>query len=295
MKAILYAGLPRLIIENLNSIKLSSEGDSKLFFAFWENNQPDFNRISNANYKKQLNDTLKVINTNFTNAFVKYINPRDYLWEKNLDESSYNEIQGYRIALLQYDALQQCFNFAKEVLLQEKYNYTWYRSRGDLLINEQLNHKFDGCDLLIPGIHYKTGYCDYYAAGNYIGMESYCNHIETMLDLINLNIYLPVEMTLAMHLSRNKIKVRIDRKLPKILIKSTKYGLKRRNLYYKENTQSLALHPGQVLSTNLKSESNIKSIYRLIYYLFIDFFTLIYQLKRYLKVHVFNIIKRSHK
>ena len=295
MKAILYAGLPRLIIENLNSIKLSSEGDSKLFFAFWENNQPDFNRISNANYKKQLNDTLKVINTNFTNAFVKYINPRDYLWEKNLDESSYNEIQGYRISLLQYDALQQCFNFAKEVLLDEKYNYSWYRSRGDLLVNKELNYKFDKSELLIPGIHYKTGYCDYFAAGNYNEMKYYFNHIETMLDLINLNIYLPVEMTLAMHLSRNKIKVRIDRKLPKILIKSTKYGLKRRNLYYKENTQSLALHPGQVLSTNLKSESNIKSIYRLIYYLFIDFFTLIYQLKRYLKVYVFNIIKRSHK
>ena len=136
-------------------------------------------------------------------------------------------------------------------LLQEKYNYTWYRSRGRFTDKWKLNHKFDGCDLLIPGIHYKTGYCDYYAAGNYIGMESYCNHIETMLDLINLNIYLPVEMTLAMHLSRNKIKVRIDRKLPKILIKSTKYGLKE-NLYYKENTQSSS-HPGQVLSTNLKA------------------------------------------
>ena len=88
-----------------------------------------------------MKETLKVINKNFTNAFVVYIKPRDYLWEKNLDESSYNEIQGYRIALLQYDALQQCFNFAKKVLLQEKYNYTWYRSRGDLLINKELNYK----------------------------------------------------------------------------------------------------------------------------------------------------------
>lgn len=257
MKAILYAGLPRLIIENIDSIKKNyAQENTKLFFTLWEDSE-------------QIDETCEVLKENFNNIFIKKIIPRSYLWESKLDPSRFKGTS-YHFGLLQYDALQQCFEFACEILKEKKYEYLWIRSRGDILVNNKFEQNIEGCDLLVPGIHYKIGYCDYFSIGNYKGMNSYCSQINTILDLVDLDIYLPVEITLALHLNRNKTLVRINRNLPKILLSKEKNGLKKRNFYLKENLQSLGLHPGQFLSTDLKKESSFSLFPRFFYSLILD-------------------------
>ena len=271
-KIVLYAGLPRLIIENINSIKrLGSGENTKSFFALWKNN--DESQIA-----------IEYLNKNVANVYAILIDPREYIWEKKIDSSMFKDAN-YERCLMQYDALQQCFNFASAILKSKKYDYLWVRSRSDILFQNISSMTLSkNCDLEIPGINYSTGYCDYFAIGNYWGIKSYCNHLETIIDLMKINIYLPPEQTLALHLNRNRIEVKINRTLPKILLTQKDNNLKRRNFLYIETSRRLIPHPGQFITSNLKEEKLKITLFRVFKALFIDIFWLfIYHIKNNFK------------
>ena len=79
---------------------------------------------------------------------------------------------------------------------------------------------------------------------------------------MKINIYLTPEKTLAFHLNRNRIELKIIRTIPKILFIQKDNNFKRRNFYYKETSRRLIPQPGQFITSNLKEEKLIITLFR---------------------------------
>lgn len=229
---ILYAGQPRLILENINSIKSSVNTENNHYiFALWDNNE-------SKKVIKELKKHLK----NYDSILIK---PRSYLWEKITTNLSGFHGDDFKKVLYQYDALQQAMNFAETKLSTNEDHQLWCRSRTDLFIDKiKLKEKYSNF-LVVPGSKFGIGYTDYFAISNKNNMRVYCDLIDTILDLLKLNIFLTSEIVLAIHLNKMQIPVIIDKDLPQILLKKKKNKLLRRNNYRSEYKPKLVNHPAQ--------------------------------------------------
>ena len=75
---------------------------------------------------------IEYLNKDVKNVYAILIEPRKYILGKKIDSFMFKGAN-YERCLMQYDSLQQCFNFASAILNSEKYDYLWVRSRSDIL------------------------------------------------------------------------------------------------------------------------------------------------------------------
>ena len=101
-------------------------------------------------------------------------------------------------------------------------------------------------EILVPGSKFGIGYTDYFALSRRSSMRIYCNLLDTIIDLLKINILLTPEIVLALHLQRNGVAVKIDQNLPQILLKRAKHKLINRNNFRSEYSPRLVRHPSQV-------------------------------------------------
>ena len=249
-RIILYSGLPKLIKNNLKSIKNTCQIENyHLIFCLWEEDEQSISTIN----------TLK---KHFENINFKLIKPRNYLWENITSDFSNFYGDNFLSILYQFDSLQQCMKFAEE-LIKDDLNQEWCRSRGDLYVKNLKIESIKENEILVPGSKFGIGYTDYFALSGRSSMRIYCNLLDTVIDLLKINILLTPEIVLALHLQRNGVAVKIDQNLPQILLKKSKHKIVKRNNYRSEYSSRLVWNPSQVpLAENYSNNKTfIRSIF----------------------------------
>ena len=230
---VIYAGQPRLIEENLQSILYTlKKFKAKAFFAFWENDDP----------KKIFSNFLK---EKIPDAQIYYINPRDELtsWISGKDTLINKEIHKY---ISQYDALQQSYELLKSnnelnsetLLIRSRTDLYLKPSKKDLILSQN--------SIIVPGIKFGVGIYDIFAYGKNNLMKNYFSCINSMIHLYKNGYLLPPELVLGLHLGQNKVPFIINRFLKLKLLQITKdNSLKSRTSYHAQICMRPSIHLGQ--------------------------------------------------
>tara|TARA_A100001011_G_scaffold382016_1_gene451212 strand:+ start:30 stop:857 length:828 start_codon:yes stop_codon:yes gene_type:complete len=260
----LITGHKRNLIANLNSILNCQNKDIRNinFFIFWDNDY--------LNDKEILLIKKKIKNTHFVkvnqNKYKKKVNK--ILKNKNYPKNLKNHLVGL---YLQYSILNFSFNYACKFLKKNLNNFYWQRVRTDTYIEKKIPILKKKNVLLLPGTIHGYGILDYHCLGSFSVFKIYANLIKTIEELFILNIFIPAEIILRIHLSKNKVNSIITEKLPAALLKNSK-NLKLRTMYSRNRGNKFLTnqYSSNIIEKDFKFKNNI--FLRKIYYFSYDIF-----------------------
>ena len=235
----LYAGLPRLVEENITSIlhAANSKSETLSVFAFWMHDE-------------KTTQTISFLKNKIKNSYFFEITPKQKTLElcesiKTKGKPKFN-ING----LHQFDALLQSFEQASKIINSTP-DTIWTRSRTDLLIKRELLFSSPNKNTLyLPGAKYGIGYLDYFAWGDRDSIKNYVETYNVMTDLISNDIYLPPEVCLGITLHKHQVNTIIDRNLPATLIHTRDGKLKIRNSIQNERSSRSSYFVGTSFKGN---------------------------------------------
>ena len=239
----LIVGQKRNLMSNLDSIsKCQHEKFENInLFIFWEED--------NLTISEKLFLKKKYKNTYFHSVKSKYfkIKINNILRKKNYSKEIKNTLIGN---FLQYSLLKYGFDFTVKKLRNKNYKkYFWQRIRSDTYVKDKIDGNFKKNTLYIPGTVHGYGFIDFHAIGSFNEFKTYSNTVETLVNLYKLNIFLPPEIALRMHLNKFQTNCILSNRLPAALLENTK-NFKLRHFYTLRGNRLLK----NQYATNIKEE-----------------------------------------
>ena len=260
----LITGHKRNLLSNLNSILNCQNKNIKNinFFIFWDTDYLDDKEILLIKKKIKNSYFVKVNQKKYKNKVVKILK------SKNFPKNSKKALVGL---YLQYSILNFGFKYACKFLNKNLNNTYWQRVRPDIYIEKKIPCFKKKNVLLLPGTIHGYGILDYHCLGSYSVFKIYANLIKTLEDLIILNISMPVEIILRLHLSRYKVNSIITEKLPAALLQNSK-NLKLRTNYHRNRGNKFLtnIFSANIVEKDFKFKNNL--FLRKLYYLTYDIF-----------------------
>jgi len=212
----LIVGQKRNLMSNLDSI---SKCQHKKFeninlFIFWDED--------NLTSSEKLFLKKKYKNVFFHSVKSKYfkIKINNILKKKNFSKEFKNTLVAN---FLQYSLLKYAFDFTVKKLRNKNYKkYFWQRIRSDIYVQDKIEKNIIRNKLYLPGTVHGYGFIDFHAIGSFNEFKTYSNTVETLVNLYKLNIFLPPEIALRMHLNKFQTNCILTDKLPSALLENTK-------------------------------------------------------------------------
>lgn len=212
----LIIGQKRNLMSNLESISNCQVKSFKNinFFIFWD--EDNLTNSEKLFLKKKYKNTYfhSVKSKNFKIKINNILKKKYYS----------NEIRHILIGtFLQYSLLKYAFDFAVKKLKYKNYKkFFWQRIRSDTYIKDNINGIFKKNTLYLPGTVHGYGFIDFHAIGSFNEFKVYSNTIDTITKLYKLNIFMPPEIALRMHLTKFNTKCILSAKLPAALLENAK-------------------------------------------------------------------------
>ena len=254
----LIAGQKRNLLSNLNSILNCQNEKLKNFnfFVFWESDSLNNKEISIIKKKIKNSYFVTIKNNSYRKKIIKLL--KNKICTKNVKEQI---IRAY----LQYSILQYGYKYACKSLKKNYKNSYWQRIRPDNYIEKKIPTLKKKNILLLPGTIHGYGIIDYHCLGSFSVFKIYANLIDTLTDLYKLNIFVPPEIALRMHLTKYKTNAILTEKLPAALLENSNNISLRVNYARTRGNKYLGNHFSQNI---IEKDFKFKNFYlfRKIYY-----------------------------
>ncbi len=213
----LIVGQKRNLMSNLDSISKCQNGKFKNinFFIFWDDDT--FIESEKLFLKKKFENAYfhSVVSKKFRTKINKILKK-----QKDYSKITKNEIIK---TYMQYSLLKYAFDFVVKKLKKKNYKkFIWQRIRSDTYIKENIIENLSRKTLYLPGTVHGYGFVDFHAIGTFNEFKVYSNTIETLVNLYKLNIYLPPEIALRIHLNKFRTNCILSDKLPSALLENSK-------------------------------------------------------------------------
>ena len=271
----LIIGQKRNLLNNLKSISNCQNKKIKNlnFFVFWSEDKLNSDEILLIN-KRITNTKFIYVNRNsFKQKIIKILKNKNH--PKKLKNNIINDY-------LQYSLVKYAFTYVSKLPnIKKIYKSTyWQRIRSDCYVEKRIPNFNQKKVLFLPGTIHGYGIIDYHALGTYEEFKVYTNLISTMVDLYNLNIFLPAEVVLRFHLTKYNVNSVLTEKIPAALLYNSS-NLKLKTTYFANRSKQ---HLPNYLSNNFvekdfkfKKYYFLRRIYYFIYDIYIRFKLIIFQ------------------
>ena len=213
----LIVGQKRNLMSNLDSISKCQHGkfENINFFIFWDDDP--LIESEKLFLKKKFKNTYfhLVNNKSFELKIQKIVNKNKVISKKMKKEI----IRTF----LQFSLLKYAFNFAVKKLKNTKYKkFIWQRMRSDIYVQDKIEKSIIRNKLYLPGTVHGYGFIDFHAIGTYEEFKVYSKVIDTLVGLYKINIFIPPEIVLRMHLTKFRVNCILSEKLPAALLENAK-------------------------------------------------------------------------